>query len=134
MSTEVATRPESNVTRLDERRERRPRTVFRPNTDIVETDDSVIVEAEMPGVARDTVDITLENRVLTLRGSFAERNREGWRAIYSEYAEGDYERAFTLSEDIDREKINATFKNGVLRLELPKAETAKTRKIAVKAA
>jgi HSP20 family molecular chaperone IbpA len=54
--------------------------------------------------------------------------------MYSEYETGDYERAFTLSDEIDRDKIAATVKNGVLRLELPKAEKAKPKKIAITAA
>jgi HSP20 family protein len=54
--------------------------------------------------------------------------------MYSEYEIGDYERVFTLSDEIDRDKIVATVKNGVLRLELPKAEKVKPKKIAIKAA
>lgn len=132
MSTAVATRDqETNVTRLDERR---PRPVYRPTTDIFETGDKIILEAELPGVSRDGLDITLENRVLTIRGQFKDRNRDGWRAVYAEYGEGDYERSFSVSEDIDRDKIDASFRNGMLRLELPKAETAKARKISVGAA
>jgi len=131
MNTDVATRNESKVTRLDDHR---PRQVYRPATDIFEIDDKIVLETEMPGVARDTIDITLENRVLTIRGELNERSREGWRAVYAEYGEGDYERSFSVSEDIDQDKIDASFKNGVLRLELPKAETAKARKISVNAA
>lgn len=131
MNTEVMKNESGNVTRLDDRR---PRTVYRPATDIFETDDSVVVEAEMPGVSRDNIDITLENRVLTIRGEAVVHERQGWRPVYGEYGEGDYERVFTLSEDIDREKIDASFRNGVLRLELPKAESVKSRKISVKAA
>ncbi|WP_428408390.1 Hsp20/alpha crystallin family protein [Hyphococcus sp.] len=131
MNTEVMKNESGNVTRLDDRR---PRTVYRPATDIFETDNAVVIEAEMPGVSRDKVDITLENRVLTIRGEAEAHAREGWRPVYGEYGEGDYERVFSLSEDIDSEKIDASFRNGVLRLELPKAESVKSRKISVKAA
>lgn len=131
MNTEVMKNESGNVTRLDDRR---PRTVYRPATDIFETDNSVVVEAEMPGVSRDKIDITLENRVLTIRGEAETHDREGWRPVYGEYGEGDYERVFSLSEDIDRDKIDASFRNGVLRLELPNAESVKSRKISVNAA
>ena len=86
----------------------------------------------MPGVALDGVDITLERRVLTIRGRSASNDHAGYQQVYSEYSNGDYERAFTLSESIDRERIEATLKDGVLHLILPKAETAKPRKIELK--
>jgi HSP20 family protein len=110
----------------------RSRPVFLPPADIYETRDNIVVLAEMPGVAPDGVDITLERRVLTIRGRSAANEHAGYQRVYNEYADGDYERACTLSENIDRDRIEATLKNGVLRLVLPKAETAKARKIELK--
>jgi HSP20 family protein len=109
-----------------------PRPVFVPPADIYENRDSIVVVAEMPGVAPDGVDITLERRVLTIRGRSAASEHAGYQHVYNEYAEGDYERIFTLSENIDRDRIEATLKNGVLHLVLPKAEPAKARKIELK--
>ena len=86
----------------------------------------------MPGVAPDGVDITLERRVLTIRGRSAVNDRAGYQRVYNEYADGDYERVFTLSENIDRDRIEATLKDGVLQLVLPKAEAAKARRIELK--
>jgi HSP20 family protein len=115
-------------------RERTPdRPVFAPPADIYETRDNIVVLAEMPGVAPDGVDITLERRVLTIRGRNAGHEHTGYQRVYNEYADGDYERVFTLSENIDRDRIEATLKDGVLHLVLPKAETAKPRKIELKA-
>ena len=132
MTTDVARRNNAaNITPLDDHR---PQRIYKPATDIFEIDDKVVLETEMPGVTSNAIDITLENRVLTIRGALNERSREGWRAVYAEYGEGDYERSFSVSDDIDQDNINASFKNGVLRLELPKAAAAKTRKIAVNAA
>lgn len=111
----------------------RDRPLYRPLTDIVETEESVIVTAEMPGVGPDDVDITLENRVLTIRGRTPTNEHAGYRRVYTEYGDGDYERSFTLSEDIDRNRIKAEQKNGVLVLELPKAKEAQPKKIKVKA-
>jgi HSP20 family protein len=114
--------------------ERTPnRPIFVPPSDIYETKDTIVVLAEMPGVAPDGVDITLERRVLTIRGRSAASEHIGYQRVYNEFADGDYERVFTLSENIDRDRIEATLKNGVLRLALPKAETAKARKIELKA-
>jgi len=117
-----------------ENRERTPnRPVFVPPSDICETKDSIVVLAEMPGVAPGGVDITLERRVLTIRGRSAANEHAGYQRVYNEYADGDYERVFTLSENIDRDRIEATLKDGVLHLVLPKAESVKARRIELKA-
>ena len=108
------------------------RPVYLPPADIYETKDSIVVLAEMPGVAPDGVDISLERRVLTIRGRSAANDHSGYQRVYNEYADGDYERVFTLSENIDRDRIEATLRDGVLQLVLPKAETAKARKIELK--
>jgi HSP20 family protein len=109
-----------------------PRPLFVPPADIYETRDNIVVLAEMPGVASDGVDITLERRVLTIRGRSAVIEHSGYQRVYTEYTDGDYERSFTLSENIDRDRIEATLKNGLLHLVLPKAETAKARRIELK--
>lgn len=109
-----------------------PRPVFMPPADIYETKDSIVVLAEMPGVSSEGVDISLERRVLTIRGRSASQDHSGYQRVYNEYSDGDYERVFTLSENIDRDRIEATLKDGVLQLVLPKAEAAKARKIELK--
>jgi HSP20 family molecular chaperone IbpA len=108
------------------------RPVFLPPADIYETKDSIVVLAEMPGVSPEGVDISLERRVLTIRGRSAAHEHSGYQRVYDEYVHGDYERVFTLSENIDRDRIEATLRDGVLRLVLPKAETAKARRIELK--
>ncbi len=112
----------------------RPRPVYRPLADIYETDQGITLTLEMPGVAADGVEVTLEKRVLTIRGRAGIQRPDTYRQIYSEYGEGDYERSFTLSQDIDAGKINAVCRHGVLTLELPKAEEAQPRQISVRAA
>ena len=111
----------------------RSRPVLVPPTDIYETKDALVVLADMPGMTSDNIDISLEDRVLTIRGQMADQEHPGYRQVYAEYGEADYERTFTLSEDIDRAGIQASLEKGVLRLVLPKAEAAKPRKIQVKA-
>ena len=107
--------------------------VFRPLADIRSTKEGVVLAVEMPGVGPNEVDIDLERRVLTIRGRGRQTSPEGYRRVYSEYPEGDYERVFTLSEEIDEGAIRAEMSNGVLTLTLPKAEAAKPRRIEVKA-
>lgn len=108
--------------------------VFRPMADIAETGDGISLMLEMPGVAPDAVDISLENRVLTIRGHARMTRPENLQLVYAEYREGDYERVFTLSEDFDPDRIEAQMRAGVLTLTLPRAAAAKPRKIEVKAA
>ncbi len=108
--------------------------IYRPLTDIVETPEGIMVMLEMPGVAPDDVDIELEKRVLTIRGKVRPTKPETLQLAYAEYDEGDFERAFTLSEDFDPDKIEAAMHNGVLTVMLPRAAEAKPKKITVKAA
>ena len=107
--------------------------IYRPLTDIVESDEAVMLALEMPGVAADDVDVTLEKRVLTIRGRVHPTQPEKLQLVHAEYGEGDFERAFTLSDDFDPEKIEAEVSNGVLTVMLPRAAEAQPRKIAVKA-
>ncbi len=107
---------------------------FTPAVDIFEKGEATVVLADMPGVTPDDIDVTLERQVLTLTGRVKSHAPEGYRRLSSEYREGDYSRVFTLSDAVDQKKIKADFKNGVLRLELPRAAEAKPKKIAVKAA
>jgi HSP20 family molecular chaperone IbpA len=109
------------------------RPVLAPRTDIYETDEGLVVLADMPGISPETVDITLEKRVLTIRGRSEDQPPEGFSAVYAEYRPADYERFFTLSEDIEAERIEAKLKDGVLRVFLPKAGPAQTKRIQVQA-
>ncbi len=107
--------------------------VFTPPADIYETKDALVLLLEMPGVERDSINITLDRRVLTITGQCNPGVPEGYSLSHAEYREGDYERAFTLSEEIDSERIEATLKNGVLKVTLPKVKPAPARTITVKA-
>ena len=112
----------------------RTRRVFMPRADIYETPDGIVLLADMPGVDEKGVDLTLEKNILTITGRVEpEVLPENARLAYEEYEIGDYQRVFTLSDEVDREGISASLKNGVLRVTLPKAGAAKTRKISVKA-
>jgi HSP20 family protein len=104
--------------------------VFVPAVDIYESENALTLVADMPGVPIENVDIDLDSDQLTIRGTIPPQEEKG-KAIFREYTSGDYYRQFTLSSDIDREKIQASMKDGVLKLVLPKAEAAKPRKITI---
>ena len=108
-----------------------PARVFVPTTDIFETEQALTLVAEMPGVDKAKVDVSVEDGVLTIQGQIDFSQYEGLRPVYTEYNIGHYRRAFTLSNRIDQNKISAEIKDGVLTLVLPKAEEAKPRRISV---
>lgn len=109
------------------------RPTFSPRVDIYEREDAIVLLADMPGVSESTLDVRLEEGVLTIKGRVEPPSREGLALVYSEYTVGDYERAFQLSDVMDVEHATASVKNGVLCIELPKVPEAKPRKIEVKA-
>jgi HSP20 family molecular chaperone IbpA len=111
----------------------RDRLAFVPRADIYETGEAIVVVADMPGIDENSVEITLENNVLTINGYVEAMQPESHSLAYAEYEVGDYQRAFTLSDQIDRDGIEAVVKDGVLRLHLPKVAEAKKRKISIKA-
>jgi len=107
--------------------------VYVPAVDIYESQDALVVVADMPGVSPDNVTIDIHDNTLTLRGTVTvEEVNE--RMHIQEYGVGDYSRKFTLGRAIDQSKIEAAMKNGVLTLTLPKTDISKPRKISVKVA
>lgn len=120
------------ITTMDETERTRDRQCFIPRADIYETDDHIILLADIPGADENSTDITLEKNVLTINANVDWNMPEDYGLNYGEYGIGDYQRSFTLSDEIDRENIEATIANGVLRLQLPKAGPAKTKKISVR--
>jgi len=111
----------------------RDQPAFVPRVDIYETDDAITVVADMPGVTEDSVDIVLEKGVLTINGYVDPEVPEGYSLAHAEYRIGDFVRSFSLSNEIDQSAIEATLKDGVLRLKMNKVTEAQTKKIAVKA-
>ena len=111
----------------------RSTTVYTPDVDILEKEDSIVVFADMPGADEKSVDITLEKDVLSIYARVEPELPEKHQLLHAEYGVGDYQRSFTISDEIDRDKIEARVKNGVLKLVLPKAQAVLTRKIAIQA-
>ncbi len=110
----------------------RNKPVFAPAVDIYEAEASLTLVADMPGVGLDDVTIDLDKDLLTIRGTVPNHATDR-TSIWSEYAVGDYYRQFNLSSAIDRAKIEATMKDGVLTVTLPKVEAVKPRRIEIKA-
>jgi HSP20 family protein len=105
---------------------------FLPTTDIYETDQALTLVMEMPGVDKGDLDISIEDDVLSVFGRIHFSKYEKLQAVYTEYNIGHYRRRFSLSPSrVDRDKIRAEIKDGVLTLTLPKAAQAKPRKIAI---
>ena len=101
-----------------------------PLANILETNDGYLLEAEMPGVNKDGLDITVENGELTIVGHRAPVENRG-REIYRESRAFDYRRTFELDPSIDTARVTAKIDQGVLKLHLPKTEAVKPRKISV---
>ncbi len=103
---------------------------FRPDVDILELPDELIVRADLPGARSEEIEINFEDGALTIFGKIADRRPSGTVSL-REYAVGDYRRTFRVSEQIDASRISAQYRDGVLSLHLPKAERARPRKIQV---
>ena len=103
-----------------------------PTTDIFETKDNLVIKAEIPGMEMKDLNVEIENNILTIQGErkFEEKTEEkGFQRF--ERAYGKFVRNFTLPPGVNTEKINATYLNGVLEIELPKKEEAKPKKVHV---
>jgi HSP20 family protein len=105
--------------------------IYVPAVDIYESDNDIVLMADMPGVAPDDVDIDLRDNQLTVFGKVSLANTSE-QVLFQEYGIGDFYRQFTLSSKIDQAKIQASMNDGVLTLTLPKAEVARPKKISVK--
>jgi HSP20 family protein len=104
---------------------------YEPAVDIWESDQELVLMADVPGVRKDDVEINLDNDVLTISGRVTIDQYDGLRPMYGEYNVGNYYRRFSLGEVVDQTKISADIKDGVLKVTLPKREKAQPRRITV---
>jgi HSP20 family protein len=110
------------------------RGAWSPSVDIYENKDQIVLEAELPGMKREDFDLSIENNVITLRGQRQfEKKDESDNYHRVERAYGSFTRSFTLPNTVTAEGANAEYKNGVLRVTLPKREETKARRIEVTA-
>jgi HSP20 family protein len=106
---------------------------FAPPADIYETKDNVQLYLDMPGADPSSLDVTLDRRILMVSARCPPWRPQGYTPVAAEYQDGNYERSFVLSDQLDGEKIDANFKDGVLCIRLPKSPPSPAKKIAVNA-
>jgi len=104
---------------------------YMPYTDIYETGDALTVVMEIPGIKKDAIDIHLEKDELTVNAEIDLGKYQNFEPVYMEYNVGHFSRSFSLSNKVDKEKIEANVGDGVLSLKLPKVEEEKPRKIII---
>ena len=126
---ELAVREKKELATKEERTV--PGRFYVPHTDVYETEDALTVVMEMPGVAREAVEIELKDDVLRVQARIDPSKYEGMEPVYTEYNVGHWMRSFALSDRVDREQIGAQLEDGVLTLTLPKAADARPRRIAI---
>lgn len=103
-----------------------------PRVDIYDRDEAIVIKAELPGMEKKDIDIDIEGGILTLKGERSHEEEVKENNYYrKERSFGKFHRAFKLPEDVDPEKIKADFKNGILKIDIPKPEERKPRKITV---
>ena len=96
------------------------RTTYMPRVDVVDSEKETLLVLDMPGVALENIDITVDKNILSVSGKQESASFPEHGLVYSEYGVGDYKRTFTLSRDIDRDGIAASLKDGVLTVKIPK--------------
>jgi HSP20 family protein len=105
---------------------------WNPVVDIYENGDNIVIKAELPGIDKNNIAIDVKDRVLTLKGERSHDNEVKEENFYRrERAFGKFERAFTLPTDVDAGKIKADFKDGVLKIDIPKPEKQKPKQITI---
>ena len=103
-----------------------------PAVDVVEKDNDIIVRAEIPGVDKDNIDITLNANILTIQGKSKHESREAKEEYHRcEISTGSFSRTLTLPAEVDEDKVKASFTNGLLEITLPKVEAKKQNKISI---
>ncbi len=124
----------TNQARRDDDREAElaaERYIITPPIDIHETDEGLVLRADLPGVTKETLELQVQDNKLTLFGRVLPSVTENAKLVHQEYLIGDFLRSFILSEEVDHDRITAKLSNGVLELVLPKAQKSKPRKIQV---
>lgn len=110
---------------------REPRSSVKPLYELQENKDAWGVTVQLPGVTKDSLEISAEQGLLTIRGARPWTKPESWTSLHRESADADYELVLSHDNVIDTDRIHAELRDGLLRISLPKAEAIKPRKISV---
>uniref|UniRef100_A0A7C2K1L1 Hsp20/alpha crystallin family protein n=1 Tax=Schlesneria paludicola TaxID=360056 RepID=A0A7C2K1L1_9PLAN len=103
--------------------------VFTPPIDIFETDEGLVLLADLPGVSKETLELQVQDNKLTLFGRVVPEHPEGARLLHQEYQVGHFLRSFILSDEVDHERISAKLNHGVLEVLLPRVKRSEPRRI-----
>ncbi|MCS3698001.1 Hsp20/alpha crystallin family protein [Salinibacter ruber] len=107
-------------------------TVWAPRTDLSETDDAFRIRLDVPGMTKDDIAINLQNNTLTVSGECSsERQKDGEEYVRVERAFGTFHRTFTLPDAVDPDRVEATYDEGVLTINVPKTEKSTRRQIEI---
>ena len=136
MSNNDVTPVKNEAATTDQRAQRKERDepALLPPVDVHEDATGITLYADMPGVARDGLQLRVEGDQLSLEGELSLTVPQGMQASHAEVSLSRYRRTFTLSKELDADKVSAEFAHGVLRVRIPKAQHAQPRKIAVNVA
>ncbi len=109
----------------------RAETAMLPAVDIFEDEGGITLHADMPGISKERLNVSVEGNLLSIEGDAELSTPEGMEALHADVRSTHYQRSFTLSSEMDTEKVDASLKNGVLTLRIPKKEELKPRKIEI---
>lgn len=126
---------EKNVAKSESAREEKAQTQDRPiipAVDIYEDDNGIFLKADLPGVAKDRLDIQINNDTLSIKGEMEIATSEGMEAIYADVRSKIYQRSFSISRELDGDKIDASLNNGVLTMHIPKRDQYQPRRVEVR--
>lgn len=127
---EVATRPEAAL----QRERPAPQTVLRPPTDIFEDDEGITLQMDVPGASRERLALQVNRNQLDVEADAQIDMPQDMEAVYADVRATHYQRTFALSSELDADRIEATLRDGVLTLSIPKRAELRPRKIEVRAA
>jgi HSP20 family protein len=134
MANQVQTSDNRAVDRADSRGEGRDQPIVVPPVDVFENESGITLLADLPGVSRDQLGVRVDGDTLTIEATAAIEGPANMELVYGEAQYPAWRRSFTLSRELDSERVEATLKDGVLRLSIPKTEEARPRRIEVRAA
>jgi HSP20 family protein len=122
---------DKSVTRTAAKGEEGPEAALLPPVDVIEDKTGITLYADLPGVSRESLHARVEDDKLVIEGELALRIPEGMESSHAEVSLPRYRRVFTLSKELDSDKVSAELKQGVLKLRIPKAERAQPKRIQI---
>lgn len=103
-----------------------------PKVDMIDRENEIEVQAALPGVNKDDLDVSVNNRAITIRASYKEEKKEEGQYFHREISRGEFQRTLSLPDNIDDEHVSASFKDGILKVVIPKSEKGKRKSIEIK--